>query len=551
LRPRFGSINETSDGRASRSIREPAGFLARNGRSTATEGRARWDAVQKRSRVRRTATDRSRNFRRQSQFFDRRWRAAHAARSLAGTGSEDVVDTRKAALISPMGSNRNLLNPARWEILIAEGNGERCGQLAQSMRELGAGDVAQVYSLAAAVERLRHQTVDILICGEQLLDHPAAVLVDAARTISPATRTLLIPDDDGRDGVDRAPFAGPTRAATRALLEVTLKNVQPPEGFWCRVPDLSLPDILQLYHQLRRSVTVLVSGPIAGRIRLERGELVHAESDDWLGVSALSRLLATDSGLVRTDLSAFDGTQTIFAPFHRALLDAMDQLDARQPVPRTERLSDLEDADLDEQLISEHLLLPLTLEPSIARPMTDAATRPRPRKVLLIAVGVLAVSTLIAALATRLGTRDERAIEGLSGPAAVAAPGKATSIESLRAAVVQPPAARASAESADSSVELHIASVPSGARVMENDTLVGKTPLTLVRGRSDIARAPRRFILSSQGYLPFTLTQPMSNSDVSVTATLSAITPKPPAPIATERATRPMPAPPLDIRLQR
>jgi hypothetical protein len=348
--------------------------------------------------------------------------------------------------------------------------------------------------------------------------------------------------------------------ATSALLEVTLKNVQPPEGFWCRVPDLSLPDILQLYHQLRRSVTVLVSGPIAGRIRLERGELVHAESDDQLGVSALSRLLATDSGLVRTDLSAFSGTQTIFAPFHRALLDAMDQLDARRPMPRTERLSDLEDADLDAQLISEHLLLPLTLDSPVAAPVTEARTearteaaaRPRPRPVLLIAAGVLAVSTSIAALAIRLGTRHEPARDDLSAAVPVAVPGKATSIESLRATVVQkPPAAPSSAGPADESFELHIASVPSGALVTEDGELVGKTPLTLVRGRSDIARAPRRFILSSRGYLPFTLTQPMSNSDVSVTATLSAITPKPPAPTVTEPAARLVPAPALDIRLQR
>jgi hypothetical protein len=225
----------------------------------------------------------------------------------------------------------------RLSILIVETNIERSLEIASLLRELGVRDVVRVHKLAVALEWLEGRALDVLICTEQLDDGDGPALVAAARHVSPATCSLVLPEDkwqrpSGGDG-----FRSLELSAWGEMLQEFLNGVVAARGgFWCELPDLSLCDVLQVYHQLRRSISVLLSGPIAGRIRLEVGELVDAATENLVGMPALSRLLEAQSGLLRTDLSVFEGTPTLSAPFHRVLLDALEQIDERRRAARSE-----------------------------------------------------------------------------------------------------------------------------------------------------------------------------------------------------------------------
>jgi hypothetical protein len=224
---------------------------------------------------------------------------------------------------------------SRIVILIAAENAARGGRLASLAREVGIEHVIHVDSLIAALDWLRHETADLLLCGERANDPRGVAVLDDIRRASPATRVLWIPDDktpEPRDP-DAPPVSNPL--TSRAMLAAFLHDVVAPRpGFSCAVPALSLPDILQLYHQRRRSVSVLISGSAAGRLRLEDGELVHAESGSSFGAAALCRLLESTPRLVRAELSPFDGRQTLYEPFHRVLLDAMNQIERRREPTR-------------------------------------------------------------------------------------------------------------------------------------------------------------------------------------------------------------------------
>jgi hypothetical protein len=222
-------------------------------------------------------------------------------------------------------------------------------------------------------------------------------LLDAVRRISPATLAHLLPDDEGGSGLDPERVEAYGRTPVQVLLRTALQEaIEPRGGVLCRVPDLTLTDILQLYHQLRRSVTVLVSGRIAGSIRLESGELVHAESDAELGEAALCRLLECDAGLVRTDTSAFAGPATISAPFHQVLFDAMDRLEARRQAVAAEPPGVSGEAHLDERLLSGPAS-EYRIELPDATSFETGNSWQRARKVLFIALGasVAAVSLYV------------------------------------------------------------------------------------------------------------------------------------------------------------
>jgi hypothetical protein len=192
---------------------------------------------------------------------------------------------------------------------------------------------------------------------------------------------------------------------SRSLLTFAHAVAVPRPGFSCDVPGLSLADILQLYRQRRDSVSVSISGAIAGLIRLEEGELVHAESGDEVGAPALARLLGSSPQLVRAEQSPFDGPHTISAPFDRVFLDAMDQVEraravapARAPSPRASGPAGSGGPELDWKLLSEPTPR-LRIESPDASSFVSNGRWWAAGGVMLIAVGVLVSAMLLSALA--------------------------------------------------------------------------------------------------------------------------------------------------------
>ena len=96
-------------------------------------------------------------------------------------------------------------------------------------------------------------------------------------------------------------------------------------------------------------------------------------------------------------------------------------------------------------------------------------------------------------------------------------------------ALASQPAPTATVEPAFS---LLIESTPSGAEVVEEGVVLGRSPLRLPVVRSSVQGAPRKFVVTADGYVPYTLYQGDSDADVKVSAALVP-TPAPPKAVAT------------------
>lgn len=224
-----------------------------------------------------------------------------------------------------------MANLTRLSVLIGEADLDRSRATAELLEQLGVRHVVQVQALGPLLEALKTQAFDVLLCAERLGDADGVAALRAARDVAPATRSVLMRANDRAgefvpEGVTaiELPFS---RLELQGLLH---RTAGPHGGLWCEVPELSLTDILQMYHQARRSITVLLSGPIAGRIWLEAGDIVHAEAGGERGMAALSHLLEAESGLVRTEPYQGPVARTISAPFQSGILEAAQRLDERR-----------------------------------------------------------------------------------------------------------------------------------------------------------------------------------------------------------------------------
>jgi CheY-like chemotaxis protein len=458
----------------------------------------------------------------------------------------------------------NMANLTRLSVLIGESDAGRSRDTAELLHQLGVRHVVQAHAPAPLLEALRRQAFDVVLCAERLDGEDGVAVLRAARHSAPATRCVLMRTNDRAgafvpDDIDaiELPFS---RLELQGLLH---RTAAPNCGLWCEVPELSLTDILQMYHQARRSVAVLLSGPIAGRIWLEAGDIVDAEADGERGMSALSLLLEAETGLVRTEPPKGPISRSISAPFQSVILEAAQKLD--------ERRRDSMSSGPRGAVAGNHERPSLTgsaLRPAMTPPIEAPA--PSPESILMsqqrgrrrawsamfgVLLGVALVAAVASYLAVRVGSsRDQPADDAIEAASnEVPSANHPSSPEVGQAPAAPPPAAAAAAPSsaaragdvppepapspspvppapaaprlaappADSSFELHITSKPSRAVVSEGHRVLGKTPLRLTISKASLANGPREFILRLAGYLPATISQGASGSDVDAPVVLS------------------------------
>lgn len=197
------------------------------------------------------------------------------------------------------------------------------------LEALGVCDVVSTDEPSIARLASKRTSFDVLLCSFRLgVEHD---LLRATREASPRTRAILISayapaskllaKSLGDAEVLESPF-------TVSALELALRRaLGHKRGLHGEVQELSLVDILQMYHHGRQSIAISLSGPISGRVCLSKGEIVHAESDRALGQAALSRLLGAETGTISTELSPPDHERTIQGSFHSLVLGALTEHD--------------------------------------------------------------------------------------------------------------------------------------------------------------------------------------------------------------------------------
>jgi CheY-like chemotaxis protein len=481
-----------------------------------------------------------------------------------------------------------MANLTRLSVLIGEADADRSRETAELLKELGVRNVVQVHALAPLLEALKTQAFDVLICAEHLGNDDGVAVLRAARDAAPATRTVLMRTNDRAGEVVPDDIEAVELPFSRLKLQGLLHRTAAPHGgLWCEVPELSLTDILQMYHQARRSITVLLSGPVAGRIWLEAGDIVHAEANGERGMSALSLLLEAESGLVRTEPWKGPLSRTISAPFQSVILQAAQRLDERRrdslssappgasypgssppaggsprryPVPPLAGSPDR--PSLGGSELRHAMTPPIEAPDPLPESFLASARRERRRSwaALLGVVLGLVVSGLAASyLGNRVGSSQTRqanhtpevandprtnvppasdvAPSLATPPVAPSAP-STTPPSAARPAVVAPeptpgtsqvlpapatPRVAAPAPRSDDSFELYITSTPSRATVNEGGRVLGKTPLRLSISKASLAGGPREFILRLSGYLPVKISQAPSSSDVEAAVDLSPL----------------------------
>lgn len=423
----------------------------------------------------------------------------------------------------------NMANLARLSVLVADADADRNRDAAELVMELGVRNVVRVHSLPELREALRTRAFDVLLCGERLAHEDGATVLQAAKKLAPATRGVLLrPSDRAGEPVPEDVEAIEVPFGRLTLQGVLHRAASPRGGLWCEVPELSLTDILQMYHQVKRSVTVLLSGPIAGRIWLDAGEIVDAESGDHRGLAALSRLLEAETGLLRTEPPPGQVPRTIDGPFQSALLEAAQQLDERR---RDDKRPEPEPASVSAEVLGSGGPPVLTADiPDVGSFAAPAGKRRRRR---LAASGLLAILLAVGGAAIYLSERPqggrqprEAAPAALQQATRALTPAPPAPAAPARGEGPEPPAPERTAEAARperarDGFQLTIRSRPSRATVIEDGKLLGKTPLTLTIGASSVAARPREFVLRLRGHLPARLTQGPSAVDMSAEAVLS------------------------------
>jgi CheY-like chemotaxis protein len=472
------------------------------------------------------------------------------------------------------GASATVANLSRLSILVVESDAELRRTTSELLVQLGVHDVLGAESAEAALSALRARAFDVLLAAEQLEGSAGVELIRTAKQVSPATRSVLV-RGGASSGEPREvdPGSPPSssrspRAATAAGIEAIARPLSaedlqrllqstatPRGGLWCEVPQLSLTDILQMYHQGRRSITVLLSGPIAGRIRLQDGEIVDAQSESLRGLPALSRLLEADSGLLRTESSDDAEEQTITGPFQLVVMESVQWLDERR------RDSKLGIVAEQTQTIATQKFSIQVREPTedyVPTPDPFAASLPARPAVnwALWVVSLLGVVALVfgarlywvrhAELASpaqtqRLGLSAEEpasatppaAVDAPTAPAPAApasfAPGQGQAAQpqhgEAAAAAAEPGAAESrGTEPTDSPVSsfvLNIISKPSRAAVTERGKFLGRTPLRLKLDNASVTETPREFLLYLPGYRSHRFSQAGSNVDVKTVVVLA------------------------------
>lgn len=113
----------------------------------------------------------------------------------------------------------------------------------------------------------------------------------------------------------------------------------------------------------------------------------------------------------------------------------------------------------------------------------------------------------------------------------MAAPSTTTQVERASPTTPRPTAA--------ASFTLTIESLPSGVQVLEDERVLGTTPVSLAIEPESVRTEPRQLWLKRDGYAPYHIVQGPSHTDVKVVADLSPLPAPEPAEVAPPAAEPP------------
>jgi ActR/RegA family two-component response regulator len=194
--------------------------------------------------------------------------------------------------------------------------------------------VAVAGSVDEALTALAKSRFEVLLTDLRLGDRDGIDLLKRARTVAPATRSILMSGFASARDYQRAIELGAVRVLCKPFSSAELNQAieharDCSQSYSGNIHGLSLIDVLQLYQLGRRSIAIRVVGGLGGEILLRDGAFVHAERGELSGEPALIALLGTPSGVLRSETLPPTYTTTIERSPQEVLLDCLRQIDER------------------------------------------------------------------------------------------------------------------------------------------------------------------------------------------------------------------------------
>lgn len=208
-------------------------------------------------------------------------------------------------------------------VLVVEDDKQLANALVGELARLG-HEVLLATSTRDALDLLFSEDVAILLTDLRMSGRDGIELIEEARAASPHTRSILMSAyataKDYKLAVELGAVDVLTKPFTPSDLEQAISRaLECHDGFRGDVHGFALSDLLQMFHQARRSLTVHVDDA-NGAVYLDKGIVVHATCGLLRGEEALRALLRRHSGSIRT--SPFvEGEQTIHTKLDALLLE--------------------------------------------------------------------------------------------------------------------------------------------------------------------------------------------------------------------------------------
>lgn len=233
-----------------------------------------------------------------------------------------------------------MLALAKLSVLVVEDEPDFLLVAGEMLRALGIADQDLVDTPKEALARLGQRPFDILLSDLRLGKESGIRLIERLREVSPKTRAILMSAYATSRDVEEATALGAVAVLSKPFradqLELALRRAAAAaDGLWGQVHDLSLIDMLQMYHYGRRSVALVLSGPCSGRILLDEGEIVDAEAGEQRGLDALRQLLPLKSGVVRTEAVGEIDRRSIEGEFEAVMLECLRVIDEGGRAPES------------------------------------------------------------------------------------------------------------------------------------------------------------------------------------------------------------------------
>lgn len=210
-------------------------------------------------------------------------------------------------------------------------------------------EVNAVGSVKEALENLVDRQVEVLVTDLRMADEDGIELIQRARELSPTTRSILMSAYASAKDHKTAVALGAVSVlckpfSSKELVNAVQQAIDCGTGFRGSVHGLSLIDLLQMFHYGGRSISISVTGLIAGSIHVKNGEVIHAIHGDLVGEDALQSLLSQTAGAITTGPSVAV-EPTITRSFQSLLLELLRLLDEGGPPPTSPgALDELNDA---------------------------------------------------------------------------------------------------------------------------------------------------------------------------------------------------------------